>query len=88
MAVNVLEYEPHTALFVPDDDPLLFYRAIAKFGQTALKQGGWLYFEINPLYAREMCDMLRLMSYHDIELKADQYGKQRMIRAQRSEGRD
>lgn len=88
MAVNVLEHEPHTALFVPDDDPLLFYRAIAQFGQTALKQGGWLYFEINPLYAREMCDMLRIMSYHDIELKADQYGKQRMIRAQRSEGRD
>ena len=88
MAVNVLEYEPHTALFVPDDDPLLFYRAIAQYGQTALKAGGWLYFEINPLYAREMCDMLRLMSYHDIELKADQYGKQRMIRAQRSEGRD
>ena len=88
MEPNVLEHEPHTALFVPDDDPLLFYRAIAQFGQTALKQGGWLYFEINPLYAREMCDMLRLMSYHDIELKADQYGKQRMIRAQRSEGRD
>jgi len=88
MEPNVLEHEPHTALFVPDDDPLSFYRAIAQFGQTALKQGGWLYFEINPLYAREMCDMLRLMSYHDIELKADQYGKQRMIRAQRSEGRD
>ena len=84
MAVNVLEYEPHTALFVPDDDPLLFYRAIAQYGQTALKQGGWLYFEINPLYAREMCDMLRLMSYHDIELKADQYGKQRMIRARKA----
>ena len=88
MEPNVLEYEPHTALFVPDDDPLLFYRAIAQYGQTALKAGGWLYFEINPLYAREMCDMLRLMSYHDIEIKADQYGKQRMIRAQRSEGRD
>jgi len=84
MAVNVLEYEPHTALFVPDDDPLLFYRAIAQYGQTALKAGGWLYFEINPLYAREMCDMLRLMSYHDIELKADQYGKQRMIRARKA----
>ena len=83
MEPNVLEHEPHTALFVPDDDPLLFYRAIAQFGQTALKQGGWLYFEINPLYAREMCDMLRLMSYHDIELKADQYGKQRMIRAKK-----
>ena len=84
MEPNVLEHEPHTALFVPDDDPLLFYRAIAQFGQTALKQGGWLYFEINPLYAREMCDMLRLMSYHDIELKADQYGKQRMIRARKA----
>ena len=84
MAVNVLEHEPHTALFVPDDDPLLFYRAIAQYGQTALKAGGWLYFEINPLYAREMCDMLRLMSYHDIELKTDQYGKQRMIRARKA----
>ena len=83
MAVNVLEYEPHTALFVPDDDPLLFYRAIAQYGQTALKAGGWLYFEINPLYAQEMCDMLRIMAYHDIELKADQYGKQRMIRAKK-----
>lgn len=88
MEPNVLEHEPHTALFVPDDDPLLFYRAIAQYAQSALKDGGWLYFEINPLYAREMCDMLRIMSYHDIELKADQYGKQRMIRAQRSEGRD
>ena len=78
---NVLEHEPHTALFVPDDDPLLFYRAIAQFGQTALKEDGWLYFEINPLYAQDICDMLSLMSYHDIEIREDQYGKQRMIRA-------
>ena len=83
MECNVLEHEPHTALFVPDDDPLLFYRAIAQYGQTALKAGGWLYFEINPLYAQDMCDMLSVMSYHDIETKEDQYGKQRMIRAQR-----
>lgn len=88
MAVNVLEHEPHTALFVPDDDPLLFYRAIAQFGQTALKQGGWLYFEINPLYAEPLCDMLCDMRFCCIETKTDQYGKQRMIRAQRSEGRD
>ena len=85
MDANVLEHEPHTALFVPDDDPLLFYRAIAQFGQTALKEDGWLYFEINPLYAQDICDMLSLMSYHDIEIREDQYGKQRMIRAQRSE---
>ena len=81
MEANVLEHEPHTALFVPDDDPLLFYRAIAQYGQTALKDGGWLYFEINPLYAQEMYDMLSGMSYYDIEIKEDQFGKQRMIRA-------
>ena len=81
METNVLEHEPHTALFVPDDDPLLFYRAIAQYGQSALKDGGWLYFEINSLYADDMQRMLSMMSYHDIEIKEDQYGKQRMIRA-------
>ena len=81
MEANVLEHEPHTALFVPNDDPLLFYRAIAQYGQTALKEGGWLYFEINPLYAESLQDMLSKMSYHDITLNNDQYGKQRMIRA-------
>jgi release factor glutamine methyltransferase len=83
METNVLEHEPHTALFVPDDNPLLFYRAIAQYGQTALKEGGWLYFEINPLYAEPLQDMLSKMSYHDIEIKGDQYGKQRMIRAKK-----
>ena len=81
MEANVLEHEPHTALFVPDDDPLLFYRAIAQYGREALKPGGRLYFEINPLYATSLSEMLRRMSYHDIATKADQYGKQRMIRA-------
>ena len=81
METNVLEHEPHTALFVPDDDPLLFYRAIAQYGQTALKEGGWLYFEINPLYAEDLRAILSKMSYYDIEIKEDQYGKQRMIRA-------
>jgi len=83
MEANVLEHEPHTALFVPDDNPLLFYRAIAQYGQTALKEGGWLYFEINPLYADALADMLRMMSYHDIEIKEDQFGKQRMMRARK-----
>ena len=83
MEQNVLDYEPHMALFVPDDDPLLFYRSIATYGQTALKEGGWLYFEMNPLYADDLRQMLCLMSYHDIETKKDQYGKQRMIKAQR-----
>ena len=83
MEKNVLEYEPHTALFVPDDDPLLFYRAIAQYGHTTLKEGGWLYFEINPLYAPELCDMLCSMQFYHIEIKEDQYARQRMIRAQR-----
>ena len=83
MEANVLEHEPHTALFVPDDAPLLFYRAIAQFGQSALKDDGWLYFEINPLYAEPLRDMLSMMSYRDIEIKEDQYGKQRMIRSKK-----
>ena len=83
MEANVLNYEPHTALFVPDDDPLLFYRAIARYGLQALRSGGRLYFEINPLFADDLQQLLRTMSYHDIEIKEDQYGKQRMIRARR-----
>lgn len=81
MEDNVLGYEPHLALFVPDDDPLLFYRAIATFGQKALKPGGSLYFEINPLCATELQNLLRTMSYHDIETRCDEYGKQRMMKA-------
>ena len=83
MEANVLHYEPHLALFVPDDDPLLFYRAIALYGLTALKPDGWLYFEINPLFANDLRQMLASMSYHDIAIKEDAFGKQRMIRAQR-----
>ena len=81
MEANVLQHEPHLALFVPDDDPLLFYRAIAQYARTALRPGGWLCFEINPLHATALRDLLAVMSYHDIETKEDQYGKQRMIRA-------
>lgn len=83
MDSNVLDYEPHTALFVPDNDPLLFYRTIAQYGLSALCDSGWLYFEINPLYASKLHDLLRTMSYHDIEIKEDQFGKLRFIRAQR-----
>jgi len=83
MEKNVLDYEPPLALFVPDDDPLQFYRAIADYGQQALKPGGRLYFEINPLYAENLYHLLRGMSYHDIEIRKDAYGKQRMMRARR-----
>ena len=83
MESNVLNYEPHNALFVPDDDALLFYRAIAQYGQAALKEGGWLYFEINPLYANILTEMLDMKEYHHIEIKEDQFGKQRMIRGKK-----
>ena len=83
MESNVLDYEPHTALFVPDDDALLFYRNIAQYGQTALKEDGWLYFEINPQYTKILTEMLDTMSYHNIEIKEDQFGKQRMMKAKR-----
>ena len=83
MEANVLEHEPHQALFVPDDAPLLFYRAIAKLGQQMLSYGGWLYFEVNPLFAGQLARLLSAMSYYDIEIKEDQFGKQRMIRARK-----
>lgn len=83
MEQNVLAHEPHTALFVPDDDPLLFYRAIAQYGQTALTPGGELFFEINPIYEKPLAEMLSRMSYHDITVKPDQFGKPRMMNALR-----
>ncbi len=83
MEANVLDYEPHTALFVPDDDPLVFYRAIARYGLITLEPGGELFFEINPFYSNELKAMLTAMSYQDVEVKQDLYGKQRMTRARR-----
>jgi release factor glutamine methyltransferase len=81
MECNVLEHEPHLALFVPDDDPLLFYRAIAQYAVVALKPQGSLFFEINPLYADDLNQMLRMMSYHDIYIRQDQFGKSRFLKA-------
>ena len=83
MDINVKDYEPHIALFVPDDDALKFYRAIARQGQSMLREGGHLYFEIYHLYAQEMCEMLAKEGYHAIELREDLFGKPRMIRCQK-----
>ena len=83
MERHVLDYEPSLALFVPDDDPLLFYRAIADYARQSLTAGGSLFFEINPLYAEQLKSLLSAMSYHHIEVRDDQYGKPRMIKAQR-----
>ena len=80
MSHNVLDYEPEVALFVPDDDPLKFYRAIATYAAQSLKRGGRLFFEINPVYAEEMCDLLARAGFTDIEIRNDQFGRQRMMR--------
>lgn len=81
MSRNVLDYEPATALFVPDSDPLLFYRAIAQYAVSALKPGGRLLFEINPLYVNDMGTMLSAMGYNHT-VTADQYDRQRFVTAQ------
>lgn len=77
----VLEHEPHQALFVPDDDPLLFYRHIADYAMTALCDDGMLFFEINPRYSEALRQMLTAKGFHDIQVIDDQYGKQRFISA-------
>ena len=81
MAQNVLDYEPHLALFVPDNDPLLFYRAIAQYATKALKPQGALFFEINPLYASSLTHLLSTMSCYDIKTLPDQFGKLRFLKA-------
>ena len=81
MEKNVLEHEPSLALFVPDEDPLKFYRAIAEYASSALKSGGALYFEINPIYEKETREMLLKLDFKDIETKEDAFGKKRMMRA-------
>ncbi len=81
MERNVLEHEPHQALFVPDDDPLRFYRAIAQYAIDALTPRGSLFFEINPLYADDLAHLLSMMSCYDISLLHDQFGKRRFLKA-------
>lgn len=79
MRRNVTDYEPYTALFVPDNDPLLFYRSIARTARTMLKSGGKLYFEIYESLAEEMKTMLRSEGYDEIVVREDFRGKPRMI---------
>ena len=83
MEKNVLEHEPSIALFVPDEDPLKFYRAIAEYASSALKPEGALYFEINPIYAKETREMLEELGFKDIETKEDAFGKKRMMKAKK-----
>jgi len=81
MQGNVLKHEPDLALFVNDEDPLLFYKKIAALGQGSLTQNGQLFFEINENLGEPTVEILSKLNYQGIEIKKDIYGKNRMIRA-------
>lgn len=83
MESNVTDHEPHLALFVPDNDPLLFYRRIAEYAAEVLNSGGWLMFEINRAYGREVSDMLRSMNFSDVSLAEDQFANPRIVTARK-----
>jgi release factor glutamine methyltransferase len=81
MHTNVTDFEPHTALFVPENDPLIFYKAIADFASDHLEKGGLLFFEINESYGKQVVDILNSKLLINIELRKDISGKDRMIKA-------
>ncbi|KAB7530958.1 peptide chain release factor N(5)-glutamine methyltransferase [Flagellimonas olearia] len=78
---NVADHEPHLALFVPDEDPLLFYRAIARFANRRLTKKGSLYLEINQYLGAETQSLLKAHNFSEIELRKDIFGNDRMIKA-------
>lgn len=82
MHENVLDFEPHMALFVEDNDPLLFYREIAINALKYLKPGGYLFYEIHEDFGAEMIDLMNSLGFVNIELRKDMQGRERMMRAQ------
>ena len=81
MDANVLDHEPHKALFVPDDDPVKFYRAVAGYASHALVPGGMLYFEINPLFVEQMRQILT--DFDDVDITRDSQGALRFAIARK-----
>ena len=81
MEKNVMEFEPHLALFVPDNDPLVFYRAIAEYGKKMLAKNGILAFEMNSRFVRDMEQMLSALGYSEIRSVKDQFGNYRFTLA-------
>jgi release factor glutamine methyltransferase len=81
LSPNVTKYEPHEALFVPDDDPLLFYRCIAQLGLTIFNKGGALYFETHEDYHKELYNLLADLGYQNIRLMSDINGRPRFVMA-------
>ncbi len=83
MRANVLDHEPSSALFVPDSDPLIFYRKILEFAQKALKPDGQIWFEINEKFGKETAELCREKGFKNVEIIKDFRGKERIVRAQR-----
>ncbi len=83
MEPHVLNYEPHSALFVPDDKPLIYYDAIARFAIKALRQGGGLYFEVNRAYAFDVAQLLEDCGFININVHNDQFGNPRIVETRR-----
>ena len=82
MHTNVTGFEPHTALFVPENDPLIFYKAITHFASENLEPGGLLFFEINENYGEQIVELLTSRLFKNIELRKDMSDRNRMIKAQ------
>jgi len=83
MHQNVIDFEPHLALFVPDADPLVFYRKIADFAIMQLKPGGHLYLEINEKFGNETAELLALKGFITVNFRKDIHGRDRMIRGKK-----
>lgn len=83
MEPNVLRYEPASALFVPDFEPLLFYKKIALIAQKSLKTNGFLFFEINEKFGNEVAYLLHTTNFEQIEVLKDFYGKDRFVKARK-----
>ena len=83
MRSNVLCYEPHVALFVNDNDPLIFYRSILQFADRKLSDIGLLFFEINEYLGDKMQSLVSSSSYEGIEIRKDVFGKDRMLKINR-----
>ena len=83
MEKNVLAYEPHIALFAPEDQPIIFYQQIGDYAWQSLKSGGMLFFELNPLTANDVSSYLQGLGFTEVEIRKDDYGKDRFLKAKK-----
>lgn len=81
MAKNVLDFEPEIALFAPEENPIIFYQRIGDYAIQHLNPGGHLFFELNPMTSNDVCNYLEALGFTNIEIRQDQFGKQRFLKA-------